>query len=51
MADCNNNVRKNPKEEIMDEFKDGFASGLMIIDHLTDEQIAMIAKMFEKENV
>jgi len=34
----------------MDEFKDGFASGLIRIDHLTDEQITMIAKMFDKED-
>jgi hypothetical protein len=33
----------------MKEFEDPFGYGLIHIDHLTDEQVAMVAKMFDKE--
>ena len=33
----------------MKEFEDPFRSGLIRIDHLTKEQVDMVAKIFDKE--
>jgi hypothetical protein len=35
----------------MREFEDPFRSGLIRTDHLTKEQVDMIARMFDKEEV